>query len=1602
MIKRYTMKRYFIKTACLYAVGALAGHFAYAGGLPSDGRVVAGDVSMYQWGDTLTIDQSTDKAVIDWKSFSVGKDNTVNFNQPGSDSATLNRVTGDLTSEIAGRINANGSVFLINSNGIMITKDGVIDTGGFVASTLDIDNTDFLNGDYTFTKSGSNGVVANHGSISVDDGGFVALLGGAVKNGGTVRALVGKVGFAGGEKIVMSFGNNDFLRVEMSTDKWDTLTDSQGNKVSATLDLGGKIDSRGGFIDITVADASDILRQTISIDGIVSANTVSSTDGVISISGGTVGITGNGRITADAAYGNAGTIAIEANTIDSSGIVSAVAQNGVGGTVKVSLQQGANLNASSRFDVSGGSKGGSLSFIGGLGKSGTKVLGSADFKADSTDGKGGYIDISNKGGLVGLFSGTVSASGKTQGGRIRLGGAFQGGGYNPKTSSLDKRTQDLFVTRWSDNSPLVRAGKTSLGTGVNVVVSSQSDTGGTAILWADHTTNNYAAIDASGATGGGAVEISGKKQVDSFGLKRIKAGGGIILLDPQDVVIGNWGSAVAQAKKIAHGASVSLTDLDMFGSSVSLSGDGTRLAVGATRDDSGGLDRGAVYLFTVGGSGATWGSAVTQVVKLSDSHASVSLDNYDEFGSSVSLSTNGTQLAVGAVRDDDGGSNRGAVYLYTVGGATWGKTVTQAVKLSDSHASVSLDDHDYFGSSVSLSGNGTKLAVGAGGDGDGGWNRGAVYLYTVGGSDSTWGSTVTQAVKLSDSHASVSLDDYDWFGSSVSLSGNGKKLAVGAEGDDGGGSDRGAVYLYIVGGSDSTWGSTVTQAVKLSHGASLSSGTVSLDDYDYFGSSVSLSGDGTKLAVGAYGDGGSSRGAVYLYTVGGSGATWGKTITQVVKLSHEASLSSGVVLLDDYDYFGWSVSLSGDGTQLAVGARGDDDGGSDQNADRGAVYLLNVPVGNLAGIKQKLQGIAGANPVAAADVTIVADRDITINTDFVTTTGGKKLTLIAGRSVTLNNDVKIHGGLEIIANANKAKVDSETDYNNDGMNNNNRTAGIAKITAAKGTTLSATTGNVIITMQEGHTDNSNDKRYAGTITIDKVEGQKVSIIHNGTKFNTNESKSEIIILDGGKITSKGAISKGTVAIEIKANIFTNKSDKDVLAIVESDSGKNDNKGRYLVWTTSPANNQMGTSGSFISGYSFAQFNKSYNTSGGYFQSNAISADTDTQKNTSGFIYSDNPKLGLTASVTTKTKVYDGTNTAPSGANPTFTFKTPVGGLKFKIGGIVNNDNKEKHYNFSAKVATAPTGYFYKGNTKTEDADTDLTIKYEGHAVTYKDGNNVPVYGLANTPTITPVNRASITPKLLQLEPDELAVRDRQYESNNKIAPVYIKDDEDGYSGTVVSGETVTLTITDGAFVYSGNDGDQVGSGKSIIIGDPDKLTLNSQNYKLQYNNADLYLSSGVISGLTGTILRATGGGSGGGGGGGAAIAIVGVGVAVVAMGGIGGGAAAAAGAGAAGATGAGGASGGVTAPVGSIDTIFNTGIYAHLNGIDMQALYRPQTPVPSVFNTFYKVTYKAKYKSQIHRTYDMTMLAHNIKAQKAVPLYEIDEHLYKTLKRIMT
>ena len=124
----------------------IAGLVSLAHAAPQDGVVRAGAATISGGGAYTRIDQTTGRAVIDWRGFSIGSGEQVQFVQPSASSAILNRVTGSQVSTLLGRLDANGQVLLINPNGIVIGKGGQVNVGSFIASTSNISNHNFMNG----------------------------------------------------------------------------------------------------------------------------------------------------------------------------------------------------------------------------------------------------------------------------------------------------------------------------------------------------------------------------------------------------------------------------------------------------------------------------------------------------------------------------------------------------------------------------------------------------------------------------------------------------------------------------------------------------------------------------------------------------------------------------------------------------------------------------------------------------------------------------------------------------------------------------------------------------------------------------------------------------------------------------------------------------------------------------------------------------------------------------------------------------------------------------------------------------------------------------------------------------------------------------------------------------------------------------------------------------------------------------------------------------------------------------------------------------------------------------------------------------------------
>ncbi|MCC8405337.1 filamentous hemagglutinin N-terminal domain-containing protein [Paraburkholderia sp. MMS20-SJTN17] len=205
------------------------------GGLPQGGHYVAGAGTIAGAPGALVITQpGSSRGVIDWGSFSIGRGNTVMFDNGAG--ATLNRVTGCAPSTLLGNLNATGSVYLINPQGIVVGRSGVISTGGrFVASTLDLPDTAFVNGG-TLTLSGtSSAKVVNLGKISSSGGDVFLIARDVVVNEGSVSAPNGTAEYVVGQQVMLSDSSSG-RQVFVQTGSKGTVTD-RGATQAAQINL---------------------------------------------------------------------------------------------------------------------------------------------------------------------------------------------------------------------------------------------------------------------------------------------------------------------------------------------------------------------------------------------------------------------------------------------------------------------------------------------------------------------------------------------------------------------------------------------------------------------------------------------------------------------------------------------------------------------------------------------------------------------------------------------------------------------------------------------------------------------------------------------------------------------------------------------------------------------------------------------------------------------------------------------------------------------------------------------------------------------------------------------------------------------------------------------------------------------------------------------------------------------------------------------------------------------------------------------------------------------------------------------------------------------
>ncbi|MDQ7090672.1 MAG: filamentous hemagglutinin N-terminal domain-containing protein [Methylococcales bacterium] len=310
---------------------------AYAN--PNGAAIIKGQVSINRSLENITTITNSPNAIVNWQNFNISQNEITRFIQQNSQSAVLNRVIGQNPSQILGQLVSNGQVFLINPNGIVFGANSVIDTQGLVASTLNLSNQDFLNGNYHFVAGNNAGSILNQGIIRAGEDGNIILIAPDIKNSGLISTEGGQITLAAGSELTLTNLDSPEIQFQIQAPE---------NKV---LNM-GKVLTQGGAINL--------FAGSIHHSGDLNANSV------------TIDKNGNIKLVALGDINLSEESLITANNANNAGNISVVSDSGtttVSGTLEAKAKQGGKIHLlgeqvglfdKATIDVSGVDQGGEV------------------------------------------------------------------------------------------------------------------------------------------------------------------------------------------------------------------------------------------------------------------------------------------------------------------------------------------------------------------------------------------------------------------------------------------------------------------------------------------------------------------------------------------------------------------------------------------------------------------------------------------------------------------------------------------------------------------------------------------------------------------------------------------------------------------------------------------------------------------------------------------------------------------------------------------------------------------------------------------------------------------------------------------------------------------------------------------------------------------------------------------------------------------------------------------------------------------------------------------------------------------------------------------
>jgi filamentous hemagglutinin family protein len=382
--------------------------------LPTGGQVVAGTATIATAGNTMNVNQTSQRAVVNWSSFDVGSKATVNFNQPNAQAATLNYVNSASKSMINGAVNANGQVIFVNNNGIVFGKSAQVNVGGMVATTMNTSAKEFMEGrDIQTYEGGTSGKVINKGNITGNNiNSYIALMAPQVINTGVITATMGgnnAIALVAGQKVTLQFSGSQFVSVSVDASVVNALISNKllinaGNGqviigANAAQNLMGSLIKNTGTISASDINTSGgkitLTADTIEQSGAIEASSSQAAGGNISLKGNHITLASGSKTIATGAT-SGGNINVGVNNASTQSLQNAIENNNLANTV--SVQTNATVDASATQSGNGGA-------INIWSKLSTMVAGTLSAKGGAQGGNGGFIETSSK-GTVSIASAT--------------------------------------------------------------------------------------------------------------------------------------------------------------------------------------------------------------------------------------------------------------------------------------------------------------------------------------------------------------------------------------------------------------------------------------------------------------------------------------------------------------------------------------------------------------------------------------------------------------------------------------------------------------------------------------------------------------------------------------------------------------------------------------------------------------------------------------------------------------------------------------------------------------------------------------------------------------------------------------------------------------------------------------------------------------------------------------------------------------------------------------------------------------------------------------------------------------------------------------------